>query len=112
MIRDFIHVIPKNKIREFARSQYNKVKERDKELAELRSNISKLEKQLGLQTDDFIDTPSLNQVMFDLSGHPCCSEHGVMNQYEHQIYRCVMCGISIQLGKPYSIKTKQLRMKK
>ena len=103
MDKKFIEMIPDEKIRSFAEEQYKKVKTREHQVSELQSEIIKLNKQLGIQPDGFIDTPSLNIVMFDLSGQPCCSKHGVMNRYEHQIYRCVMCGIAIQLGVPYSI---------
>ena len=99
----FIDSIPRNKVREFARDQYDKVHARDKIISELRSEVDKLKKQLGIQEDGFIDTPSLNRVMFNLSGQPCCSEHGAMNQYEYKIYRCVMCGVAIQLDTPYSV---------
>jgi len=105
----FIDSIPRKKIRAFAKDQYDKVRDREKTISDQHSEIGKLKKQLGIQEDGFIDTPSLNRVMFDLSGNPCCSEHGIMNQYEHKIFRCVMCGIAIQLDTPYSIKKQTKR---
>lgn len=93
----FIQQIPRNQIRKFAKEQYDKVKEREKKISELQSKVSKLEKQLGIQEDGFIDTPSLNIIKFDKNGRPNCSEHGAMNCYDHNIYRCVMCGVAIQL---------------
>lgn len=100
----FIDKIPEGKLRDFAREQYDKVKTREQTISDLQSEINGLKKQLGVQDDGFVDTPSLNLVMFDTVGRPCCSEHGAMNRYDHGIYRCVMCGVAIQLGKPYTRK--------
>lgn len=93
----FIDKIPDDKIRGFAIEQYNKVKGLETKLSEIQSEKRKLEKQLGIQEDGFIDTPSLNIIKFDSDGYPHCSEHGAMNCYKYQIYRCVMCGIAVQL---------------
>lgn len=95
----FIFQIPKDKIRIFAKEQYDKVKDREKTISEQKSEIVKLKKQLGIQEDGFKDTPSLNIIRFDKNGRPNCSEHGSMNAYEHNIYRCVMCGVAVQLNE-------------
>jgi len=93
----FIDKIPEDKIRDFAINQYEKVKSLESKISELQSEKGKLERQLGIQEDGFIDTPSLNIIRFDKNGRPNCSEHGAMNCYEHKIYRCVMCGVAISL---------------
>ncbi len=71
---------------------------RNEKISELHQEISRLKKEFGLQSDGFIDTPSLNIIRFDENGNPTCSEHGAMNCYDYKIYRCVMCGIAVSLN--------------
>ena len=73
------------------------VSKRNQKISELQSEIVSLKKQFGIQTDGFIDTPSLNVIRFDSKGRPNCEKHGAMNCYDHTIYRCVMCGVAVQL---------------
>ena len=63
---------------------------------ELQREVTRLKKEMGLQEDGFMDTPSLNVIRF-VEGRPVCSMHGAMNCYDHKIYRCVMCGVAVCL---------------
>ena len=76
---------------------------KDKTLENTRSRVKELQKEntrlkheSGEQEDGFKDTPSLNIIRF-VDGRPHCSEHGAMNRYDHQIYRCIMCGVAVCL---------------
>jgi len=84
------------------------LKSRNNKISELQKEIIKIKKEHGIQEDGFIDTPSLNIVKFDKNGRPNCSEHGAMNCYDHQIYRCVMCGIAVSL-EGFTIKKQTKR---
>jgi len=93
----FIDKIPEDKLRDFSVNQYEKNKALEKRCSELQSEKGKLERQLGIQEDGFIDTPSLSIIRFDKKGRPNCEKHGAMNCYDHEIYRCIMCGVAVQL---------------
>ena len=94
----FIENIPEERLKDFAINQFEKNKRLQDKNSELQSKTSKLQKRLGIQPDGFIDTPSLNIIFFDENtGRPYCEEHGIMNCYKHDIYRCVMCGVVVSL---------------
>ena len=68
---------------------------RDK-VKELQREVTGLKRETGEQKDGFRDTPSLNVIRFK-DYRPVCSEHGAMNRYEHEIYRCTACGVVVSL---------------
>ena len=71
---------------------------RNRKIHGLQKEIMNLKKEYGLQEDGFIDTPSLNIICFDENGRPNCSEHGAMNCFEFKIYRCIACGVVVDLN--------------
>jgi len=78
------------------------LKNRNTKIRELQKEVNSLKKQMGIQEDGFIDTPSLNIIrfvpineFFDM--RPYCSKHGAMKCFDHKIYRCIECGVVISL---------------
>jgi len=65
-------------------------------LGEVQRELSRVKREVGLQEDGFKDTPSLNVIRFK-DHRPVCSEHGAMNRYDHEIYRCTACGVAVSL---------------
>jgi len=108
----FIDKIPDDKIRAFAEAQFEKNERQREAISALQSEVSTLKKRLGIQSDGFEDTPSLNVIYFDRDGRPCCEEHGAMNCFKHQIYRCIMCGVAIRMDENWeTFRTSEARKK-
>ena len=67
-----------------------------RKVAELQRELTRIRRESGVQVDGFRDTPSLNVIRFQ-DHRPVCSEHGAMNRYDHEIYRCITCGAAVSL---------------
>jgi len=96
---NYIDNIPDGKLRAFAQSIHLRLEKSQDKRSDLLKTITKLRRELEIPEDGFRfhDIPSLNLIIFDKDGRPTCEEHGVMNRYENTIYRCVTCGVAINM---------------
>ena len=73
-------------------------------ISELQKTINNLLKQVGEDNTLYPDTPSLPVIRLGISSYtnkitPYCEKHGAMNCYEHEIYRCTICGVAVDMTK-------------